>query len=576
MNLRAEFLTSVFLLQAVASLANSTSSLIPFVADAFERSIRTLYLVDLARWSVFDQLQKLPFPKVLFDGNRSIGKLDQSRLVLMYANLTDVSALQDSFLTTFHDLPATSPWNARVVALVEDQYLEDGGMFALLRTLFKHCGISYWSVTSVQGGSYLLYSLDYGNTSITVKAQLNFEQTYTYRRMFINHQLLIHVQALISFPYTFDNRRAALDGIDVVLFSHLFYYLRWDWQEVKVTGASAKEMLYVSIDRLLSGTVDLTITRRIADAPFLPTIAVSELIRFCLVVPRKSSMEFFNNLFQPFSTDLWTLIGCVSVLLYGVKLLGEGDTKVGTLLRTLTHASPLHRFVQIALSFCEFILIECYLARVTSLLLVHRFQPEPETLAQFFATDIPMHMLSSHLAFVHQLAPDVTAAILARAVLVDGLDRTSHTHAYLDSVDRATYTIAVLQSTDPTSGRKASYILPETVSSFPAAYMVARTAAPLRDCLALHLDWMRAFGFRRLMDRLFDNLLEADVRRVVIIEDLVQIEHVVPLLIFLSFGWVISGAVFVGERMLYSTQQTVRAIAYRQRRKFTPKCMQFA
>uniref|UniRef100_A0A8W7PUI5 Short-chain dehydrogenase/reductase 3 n=1 Tax=Anopheles coluzzii TaxID=1518534 RepID=A0A8W7PUI5_ANOCL len=376
-----------------------------------------------------------------------------------------------------------------------------------------------------QGGSYLLYSLDYGNTSIKVKAQLNFEQTYTYRRMFINHQLLIHVQALISFPYTFYNRRAALDGIDVVLFSHLFYYLRWDWQEVKVTGASAKEMLYVSIDRLLSGTVDLMITRRIADAPFLPTIAVPELIRFCLVVPRKSSMEFFNNLFQPFSTDLWTLIGCVSFLLYGVKLLGEGDTKVGTLLRTLTHASPLHRFVQIALSFGEFILIECYLARVTSLLLVHRFQPEPETLAQFFATDIPMHMLSSHLAFVHQLAPDVTAAILARAVLVDGLDRTSHTHAYLDAVDRASYTIAVLQSTDPTSGRKASYILPETVSSFPAAYMVARTAAPLRDCLALHLDWMRAFGFRRLMDRLFDNLLEADVRRVVITEDLVQIEH---------------------------------------------------
>lgn len=90
MNLRAEFLTTVFLHQAVASLANSTSSFIPFVADAFERSIRTLYLVNLARWSVFGQLQKLPFPKVLFDGNRSIGKLDQSRLVLMYVNLTDV------------------------------------------------------------------------------------------------------------------------------------------------------------------------------------------------------------------------------------------------------------------------------------------------------------------------------------------------------------------------------------------------------------------------------------------------------------------------------------------------------
>uniref|UniRef100_A0A182PUN2 Uncharacterized protein n=1 Tax=Anopheles epiroticus TaxID=199890 RepID=A0A182PUN2_9DIPT len=194
-------------------------------------------------------------------------------------------------------------------------------------------------------------------------------------------------------------------------------------------------------------------------------------------------------------------IGCFVFILYVTKLLIEGDTKAGKLLRTCVHGGSLLRFVKITLSFIEFILIESYLARVTSLLLVHRFKPEPQTLAEFFASGIPIQMLSEHHAFINALPVNISSAILERTVMVPELKRTSQTHAYLDTVGWAKFIIAMQQKTDPISGRKASYILPEMLSGYPAAYKVKRAGAPLRDCIAIHLEWMRAFGFIKQIGR---------------------------------------------------------------------------
>uniref|UniRef100_A0A182MBA5 Uncharacterized protein n=1 Tax=Anopheles culicifacies TaxID=139723 RepID=A0A182MBA5_9DIPT len=221
---------------------------------------------------------------------------------------------------------------------------------------------------------------------------------------------------------------------------------------------------------------------------------------------------------------------------------------------SINYRVRIHAQALLTFNFIKFVLLECYLARVTSLLLVYRYEQDPETLEQFFATDIPIQMLPEHKTFIDTLAPAVSQAILNRAVLVSGLDKVSNTFAYIDSVGRATYTIALLQSLDPSTGRKLSYILPEPLATYPAAYLFARTAAPLRDCVAIHLDWMRAFGYVKLTDRMNNVLLDADMRRVLISEQLVHVEHMVPLLVFLALGWTISVVAFVGERFVYALE----------------------
>uniref|UniRef100_A0A182PUE4 Uncharacterized protein n=1 Tax=Anopheles epiroticus TaxID=199890 RepID=A0A182PUE4_9DIPT len=132
-------------------------------------------------------------------------------------------------------------------------------------------------------------------------------------------------------------------------------------------------------------------------------------------------------------------IGCFAIVLYVTKLLIEGDTKAGKLLRACVHGGSLLRFVKITLSFIEFILIESYLARITSLLLVHRFKPEPQTLAEFFASGMPIQMLSEHHAFISALPVNISSAILERTVMLSELDQTSQTHAYFDTLVLSRY-----------------------------------------------------------------------------------------------------------------------------------------
>uniref|UniRef100_A0A182F7B4 Uncharacterized protein n=1 Tax=Anopheles albimanus TaxID=7167 RepID=A0A182F7B4_ANOAL len=53
-------------------------------------------------------------------------------------------------------------------------------------------------------------------------------------------------------------------------------------------------------------------------------------------------------------------------------------------------------------------------------------------------------------------------------------------------------------------------------------------ATPLRDYFSLQLNWLRAFGYMDVSRRPFENSMEANRKRYVITDELIQTKHLVP------------------------------------------------
>uniref|UniRef100_A0A182QKV4 Short-chain dehydrogenase/reductase 3 n=1 Tax=Anopheles farauti TaxID=69004 RepID=A0A182QKV4_9DIPT len=396
------------------------------------------------------------------------------------------------------------PWNARVLALVEDHFFEHVGILRMLQSWFWDVGIPYWSVAAMHQPTYLKYFLEHANQTILVNAPLDFDTVYTYRRMKNEHRVTVVYHYLNSLPYTFLNPRKRIDGIDYVLFGLLFEYLKLDAKLVHIrkrTESETRDMLMRVVQNLLDQHIDFMMTRRVVDIKFLPMFVVPEPITFCLVVPRQRNLQLFSSLIQPFTSELWISLACGVAAAYGVKLLTQTETKLGRLMKRFLNGPLMGSFIDITLDILSFVLIESYLAQITSLLLVQQYRRDPQTLEEFFATDIPIQMLESHDDFLLSLSPNVSKAIMKRAVVMETkMELLSEQYAYFDSVGRAAYSLTMVRKVDPITGLRANFILQQPLISSPTAYLFARNAAPLRDYFALHLEWMRAFGFMHLVD----------------------------------------------------------------------------
>uniref|UniRef100_A0A182FDD5 Ionotropic glutamate receptor C-terminal domain-containing protein n=1 Tax=Anopheles albimanus TaxID=7167 RepID=A0A182FDD5_ANOAL len=249
-----------------------------------------------------------------------------------------------------------------------------------------------------------------------------------------------------------------------------------------------------------------------------------------------------------FGNTLWIAIGCAIGLGQIVLYLAKTSTKLGRWIRQAFWRPPLNSFFHITTEVLVFILIESYLAQVTSYLLVHRFHRDPITLEEFFATDIPIRYTDQQRTVFYALDANLSDRFLERAVPETTCEEFSEGCAHLDTVERATFFINNRVPFDLISGQKSSFILPEMLKSIRAQYLFARGATPFRDYFDLHLHWLRAFGFMDYTRRPYDYSLEAHWKRYVITNDLIQTKHMVPFWIFVGIGWSISVAVFLGER----------------------------
>ncbi|KFB37320.1 hypothetical protein ZHAS_00004608 [Anopheles sinensis] len=539
---------SVTLSLGLVAPQNLLHSLVPFIDEAFRHSIRELCLAGLEQREVFEDLVALPYPKTILGGNITFRKLEESHLIILFADVRSWSTLVESIQMKFMTKGWTL-WQANILVLVEDQYLERRATMSMLSQFFRHFGIGFWCVTSERRGTYVRYILDLSIQGVMLDGPMDFRTLYTYRRLIINHTLPIRYQAFTSFPYTFRDERNLLNGIDIYLYKKLFEYLhlRDVFHLDKNKAQTGKDLIQMIMENLISKKVDVTLTRRQIETTLLPMIVLPEPMVISLVVPRRTTPAFLRILWRPFSDELWISIALSLAFAHGVKLLTKIRTKMGRNIRRYLKNHLMDTFISLTVDVVSFVLIESYLAQVTSFLLVHQFQRDPETLAEFFATNIPVQVMEQQKLMVSSLEPRISAALLTRAEVVPMLDEYSTTYAHIDTMARASFMLAAYTKHDE-SGRKPLFILPEPLGTVPTAYLFSPIANPLRTHMALHLSWMSAFGFMVEADRLYNNLLQYVLRRASLGEDLLQLDNLKPIGILLLIGWV-TGAIVLFDRI---------------------------
>uniref|UniRef100_A0A182UAC8 Uncharacterized protein n=1 Tax=Anopheles melas TaxID=34690 RepID=A0A182UAC8_9DIPT len=250
------------------------------------------------------------------------------------------------------------------------------------------------------------------------------------------------------------------------------------------------------------------LTRRHVDTGILPVVYIAEATYFSLVAPHNTEINLPQSLLRPFSYEVWLFIVGCAVVISILNELSQYDTRMGVWLRWIYSYPTLPSFYSICFTLISFVLIESYLATVTSFFLAYRFVPDAKTLEDFFATDIPIRLEEGMDTFLNNLEPRVSDLIVARGVRGTECEEFSSGCAHLDTFARAWVRIKELVGVDPISGRKRSYIVLEMVARYSCmSYAFARDS-PLTVVVAVYLRWMYEAGLVRLFHQDYEQYLQ--------------------------------------------------------------------
>uniref|UniRef100_A0A182T2J4 Ionotropic glutamate receptor L-glutamate and glycine-binding domain-containing protein n=1 Tax=Anopheles maculatus TaxID=74869 RepID=A0A182T2J4_9DIPT len=528
-------------------------------------SMSVLYLVGLERREVLEPLLRISaIPKVILDSETSLGVIDEPSLIVLFVDAKNELHVTDVIESKFSNI-GIKPWKAHVLILVEQKFFERRYTVQMLDLVFKKVGISYWAVTAEYGSSTVKYAVHLAGQTAFYDGPMDFVLVYTYRRIASIERPKINVQWYAAYPYTYRASNTTV-GKDHFIFSRLFEYLRIDGTVIDARNGSY-EVTHgprMVVSNLIDQKVDVTITRGKLDTHTFPTIVLVESMDISLIVPRKTKLTYFDILLRPFSDELWISILCVAIVSHISNTIAHTNTRPGAFLSNVYHNAVVSSFMQACVLVVKFILIESYFAQVTAFLLAHRYQRDPATLHEFLATGITIQMIKDHQEVIMSLAPKLAEALMQRVIIVSYVYKFVGDYAYLDTADRASFTINALLKPDKLTGRRSYFILHEPLKATRMGYSFAGHAIALRDYFAINLEWIRSFGFVNLAERTNTKLVGRFTKRVVLSENLIKFEHMVPFWLFVVSGWITAGVVFFGECTIVVGLRCVRKWKHRK------------
>ncbi|KFB53379.1 hypothetical protein ZHAS_00021692 [Anopheles sinensis] len=355
-------------------------------------------------------------------------------------------------------------------------------------------------------------------------------------------------QVMSSFPYTYRLANNSITGLDLLVFRDIFDHVK----SVPVNkfldtfGYDAMQVKKAIVWNLVNGQVDFMLSRMSVDYGRFESIFIPEHVDICLVVPRSFRADLMTSVMRPFDNSVWVALGLVVGVFQLKKVLLKTNSMIGRALALLERHSNWKTFTTIGVEWISFVLIENYLAQVTSFFLNFRLEPDPETLEQFFATNIAIRLPAEQLHILDYIEPTVAEAIRQRAVGEKACREFSDRCAHLDRSMRAKFIIKYHQPIDPSSGAKRSYILKETVLSKPWTYVFAR-GSPLKDLFEVYLQQLFEAGLPQWYKRTVINFVESPEMQY---EKSLQLEHLTSIWVFIVAGWGVAMIVFLMERVI--------------------------
>ncbi|XP_035900976.1 uncharacterized protein LOC118507093 [Anopheles stephensi] len=531
-------------------LPSASESIFQLIDECFKHTSRTLYIVGMEQLDAYRSYLALPYPKVILQSGRSIGTPDETSLVVMYVDCSSQNSMFAALRTMMQDFRRIVR-NGRYVVLVDDVYLPEGNVAVAisLGSFFATYNIVYWGVTGVRRADELQYTLFFASNVFFMTSPLAHGPIFEWNRGLLRNTTFgIKGQAVMSFPYSHRKGGGQLRGIDMSIFENVMERIGCLLEVLIVerTDDPERDMQRI-MNRLHEMKLDVMLTRRDVKPGTLPVVYIPDFTYYCLVAPRFTQIDLTRSLLRPFSSDVWWFIVTGGIFINLLKEVSKHNTALRAFARRLNFGKPFRSFYRISFAIICFVLLESYLAKVTSFFLAYRFLPDAKSLDEFFATGIPIRLEESSDRFLEVLEPRLRQLIVARGVDSAQCDQYSRQCAHLDSFAHASYMINEIIDVDPVTGRKQSYIVPEMVASYNyLSYCFAR-GSTLTDLVAVYLQRMYETGLMRLYQRQYEQYLLPNNRAHVVAESSLEFAHLMSLWICVSIGWGLSVSVFVGE-----------------------------
>ncbi|XP_061517588.1 uncharacterized protein LOC133393969 [Anopheles gambiae] len=364
------------------------------------------------------------------------------------------------------------------------------------------------------------------------------------------------------FPFSYITPSRQWAGTDYYLWSLISTQLRLrlEFKYVNRAGPTYSSGAYSLA--MLNKSVNFVATRDMAVLDDAPKLHLTSRDYFNLVVPKPVKLNLIDAMVQPFNGTVWLMIG----VLLGVRVFaGYLQDLFGLLDRSgkvckwwyslqAPHC-PCPQWVQLAADVLTFLLIEAYLAQVTSLLLTLRFIEGPRDLNEFIASNIRIvEPYESTLSLV-QVETGQRALLKTRFVkrTAEELARPNQDDAFVELRSRVAFQSYGTEPFDPVTGRRNFYLLDEPLADVRFQYSFAKETA----FMGVAQDYMlrcEENGLRMRMDESFERWAKIQhLRKEYGINGTVlEFSDLNSLWICMGIGWLSSGLLLLAERFVHS------------------------
>uniref|UniRef100_A0A499FWZ8 Ionotropic receptor n=1 Tax=Anopheles gambiae TaxID=7165 RepID=A0A499FWZ8_ANOGA len=509
------------------------------------RELNTLIFWDVSEISL---IHALPYPRIVLDNSTAFkDALRENCLVIMELKVTharDVYNLVNSAFTK-----CAEHYLAKYVVLL----FYDSKIAKTIENVnyyFDYMNIMSYVIVVQYPGKHIRNIVGYmkHNQFIVLNQTADFGIIFNARL----HDLPLRAIVTESKPYSYLSKRLSLGGLDIEIAKIVAQKMG-----VSLSVNYFDSIWYENIPKLLSDKqMDMFLTQRGCNSVLkLPQLRLQEKLNVRMLMPKMQRFSFNLQFLKPYRPEVWYLLLLIISIAGVLNWVFWKRVRVNILMVIIfgyhQETSRLTALLVLVIQFLKFILLEAYLGQVTSFMIRLRYQENPQTLEQFFASDI---MLNAPIGLnqFFSLLPTTLSEQLMEKIKLPRMSVTNENdffqpgYAYIiteyasDALKNEVLEVSIFNSS-------FFYIMQEPLYELEMCYMFGKWSkfrSKFKECLERMYETGIILKLTDNAWRLPNKALNADSSTVLMFPDLV------PVFRFIGYGWLVSVMCLAEERTM--------------------------
>uniref|UniRef100_A0A6E8WEF1 Solute-binding protein family 3/N-terminal domain-containing protein n=1 Tax=Anopheles coluzzii TaxID=1518534 RepID=A0A6E8WEF1_ANOCL len=370
------------------------------------------------------------YPRVVFDRTTGLKEtsLGDNCLVIMVLKAVNEDHTYELLNVALSD--SVNHYLAKYLIILDKNRATDR-IIGMITYIFEHLNIMKFAIVINDG-----MKRNVGYMNVDKFTVLN--QTADFEAIFNARLKNQPFRAVItdSLPYSYVSNQGKLVGLDVEI-AEIITQKMGVALSIKRIEAWEHQM----IGNLLEyNEMDIYLTRRGCNRTLIfPQIHLQDRFSVRILMPKMQMISFNLQFLKPYSPEVWYFLLISITIACTLSYIFWSRHNINILMVIIfgyhQETSGLKALLVLAIEFLKFILLEAYFGQVTLFMIQLRYQANPQTLEQFFATDIKLNVPEIMNHFFNQL-PDTTRQrirnkLKQHQMFVNEIDTYSPDYAYL-------------------------------------------------------------------------------------------------------------------------------------------------